>query len=286
MNFPHMVATLFVLALLLSACAAGTPAAPAAAPTQEAAGATMSPPTQQPTSPGETVKPPAVVTEASTGKEGLPLPAGKPYDVEISAADGLKIKGTFYPASGAPPHAGVLLLPILGASRTTWVDFATKLADAGYTALAIDLRGQGETGGSADWTKARDDVQRAWAYLAGQPDVDPTRTAIIGASIGANLALITGAAEPEVKTVALLSPGLDYRGVTTTDAVKAYGDRPLLIVASQEDTYAAQSSQSLRDLAQGEAQLQMYDGAGHGTAMLSAKPELSGLLLSWLSQYL
>ena len=45
------------------------------------------------------------------------------------------------------------------------------------------------------------------------------------------------------------------------------GDRPILIVASNDDPQSAQSSQTLADLAS-DAQLQIYETAGHGIAML------------------
>ena len=67
----------------------------------------------------------------------------------------------------------------------------------------------------------------------------------------------------------LLEVALDYRGVTTDEQIELYGERPLLIVASEEDAYAADSSQTLADTAQGQVQLEMYNGAGHGTRMFA-----------------
>jgi len=86
--------------------------------------------------------------------------------------------------------------------------------------------------------------------------------------------------------VVLLSPGLNYFGVTTSDALEAYGKRPILIAASSEDTNSADSSQELVKTALGESKLLTYDGAGHGTAMLQNEPELQKIILGWLNQYL
>ncbi len=263
---------LLVFTLLATACAPA--ATPAAGNTRPATPATQA----------ERLATP--FAGAPSPQVSAPAAPAQPETVAITAADGLKIVGTFYPGSGSPPWPGVLLLHILGSNRGAWAGFAGQLAQKGYAALAIDMRGQGDTGGQMDWKQAPDDIQRAWAYISARPDVDPARTAIVGASIGANLALITGVAEPDIRTVVLLSPGLDYQGVSTQDAMPPYGERPVLIVASQEDTYAANSSARLRDLARGKSQLELYDGAGHGTAMLSAKPELAGLILDWLGQTL
>ena len=125
-----------------------------------------------------------------------------------------------------------------------------------------------------------------WNHLSSKPDVDPDRVAIVGASIGANLALLTGANEEGVKTVVLLSPGLDYSGVKTGEAMAAYQNRPVLIVASEEDTYSADSSRVLEESAVGEVSLVMYQNAGHGTNMFVAEPELGELLIDWLETYL
>jgi pimeloyl-ACP methyl ester carboxylesterase len=177
---------------------------------------------------------------------------------------------------------------MLGSNRQVWANngFSQLLADSGYAVLALDMRGHGETGGSRDWDLAEEDLQMAWEWFTGLDEVAGGDTAVIGASIGSNMALITGANIPDVKTVILLSPGLDYRGVTTDDAIAAYGNRPVLIVASQEDSYAANSSETLADLAEGEAKLIMYNGAGHGTNMFGPQSDLAPALLDWLNSYL
>jgi len=220
--------------------------------------------------------PQATITDPSTDEE----------EVSITASDGLAIRGTFRPGDGPGPHPGVLLLHMIYGSRMQWQDFAPQLSQAGYASLAIDMRGHGETGGKADWTQARDDLQRAWEFLAARPEVDPQRTAIVGASMGANMALVSGTAEARVKALVLLSPGLNYYGVQTEDPIAKYGKRPVLIVVSRDDSYAAASSQKLSELAQGAVQLQLYEHAGHGTEMLERQPELGALILSWLNQQL
>src|SRR6266849_2861657 len=70
------------------------------------------------------------------------------------------------------------------------------------------------------------------------------------AAIGANGALLFAAEEPRVRCAVLLSPGLDYHGVTTEAAI-AQMKRPVLLVASEEDEYSAQSARRLERLAPG-----------------------------------
>jgi hypothetical protein len=62
--------------------------------------------------------------------------------------------------------------------------------------------------------------------------------------------------------------------------VVSYGDRPLHIVASEEDSYAADSSRTLVDLAE-NGRLILLQDAGHGTNMLFSE-DLQAEILAWL----
>ena len=205
----------------------------------------------------------------------------------VQTADGLELVGTFYaPQQPAPPWPGVILLHMVYGSRQDWQEFAGELTGAGYGVLALDMRGHGDSGGSLEWDKFEDDLMQAWDYFTSRPDVDRDRSAVVGASIGANMALLLGARQPAAVAVVLLSPGLDYYGITTSDVLETYGLRPLLIVASEEDTYSAQSSRQLLELAGGETHLEMYPGGAHGTVMLSRQSGLARLIVGWLNGYL
>ena len=285
--------------LLLAACGGSAPESDVAdtavpPPSPTTVPATKTPPPLPPTAPADTAVPPVPTDEATEipatqapSATVLAFPASV-KDVTIPGAEGLEMQATLSLPAGSPPFPGVILLHMLGSERQVWAGngFSQLLADNGYAVLALDMRGHGETGGSRDWDLAEADLQMAWEWFTGLDEVDGENTAVIGASIGSNMALITGANIPEIKTVILLSPGLDYRGVTTDDAIAAYGNRPVLIVASQEDSYAADSSQTLADLAEGEAKLIMYNGAGHGTNMFGSQPDLASELLDWLNSYL
>jgi pimeloyl-ACP methyl ester carboxylesterase len=242
-------------------------------------------------------EPEAQEIEASpTGENQMPSePEPKEFAIQpgveniiIAGAENLPLQTTLYTPGGSGPLPGVILLHMLGSDRQVWDDngIADTLVNNGYAVLAVDMRGHGETVGSIDWQLAPEDLRLAWEHFTSLDTVDPQRTAVIGASIGANLALLTSADQPAIRTLILLSPGLDYRGVATESPLEKYGARPILIVASEEDTYAADSSRTLADLAQGESQLEMYNGAGHGTRMISAQPELADLILTWLDKNL
>ena len=76
-----------------------------------------------------------------------------------------------------------------------------------------------------------------------------------------------------IRSVALLSPSMDYRGVRIDAAMRKYGKRPALLVASREDPYAWRSVRELSKDATGR-EMNLLERAGHGTAMFEQDDSL------------
>ena len=210
--------------------------------------------------------------------------------VAFRTDDGVTIAAAWYEPSFRPAPA-VILIHMLGRSRRDWDGFASRLAGAGIGALAIDLRGHGDSpyvaSGSdgPDYAAMVKDVAAARRYLITRGDVRPSRIGIAGASIGANLAALEAASDSSVASVALLSPSLDYRGLRIEAAVRKYGSRPMLLVSSDDDPYAHRSAQDLEKTG-GVRELLSLTGAGHGTNMLNRSPELPQALVDWFRRTL
>ena len=213
--------------------------------------------------------------------------------VIIDSPDGVRLIGTFYVAERVNSPA-VLLLHQWQSDRHSYDEFAKRLQAKGFAVLSIDGRGFGESTKAVDgMTVPPDrsersvramlgDVNAAFDYLGRQQDVDPTRMSIIGASYGSSLAIIYAADHPNVKAVALLSPGLNYFGnMPTEPAVKKYGERPLMLVAASDD---AESADAVRELktASPNAEDKVYERGGHGTTLLQAGAGLDNLLETFL----
>jgi len=131
------------------------------------------------------------------------------------------------------------------------------------------------------------DVAEAVKFLAAQPNVDRNRIGIAGASYGSSLAIIHAAGDTNIKAVALLSPGLNYFGnLATEPPMKTYGARPVLLVASEDDTESA-AVRRLDSLAAGDKyQTQIYKKGGHGTGIFAAGVGLGKTLLEFFRQNL
>jgi len=231
--------------------------------------------------PGQNI-PEAAAAPSGMDVEGVvPLPGESTFEV-VASQDGLRIKAMLYPADVQPAPAA-LLLPMLYGRKEDWRPLIPRLQQGGYTVLAVDLRGQGVTGGAANWTQARQDVLDMLAALRALDGVDGERIAVIGAGIGADLALTGCAASTFCDAVVALSPGLDDQGVPTEGAVAQLGDRPLLLAAAVDDPAGAGAAQALDGLAGGPHELLLLDGSARGTGLLEARPDLAGTILAWLN---
>lgn len=212
--------------------------------------------------------------------------------VSFTTVDGIRIVGNYCPGANTGPAA--LLLHMMPATKESWADLAARLVRGGLSVLAIDLRGHGESvegpdGRRLDYkffneaehqAKIRD-VEAAVGWL-GEQGHDAAHLAVVGASIGANLAIAYAADHPEIPAAAALSPGLDYRGITTPDKVRRMRpEQGLFLAASQEDELSFLADRELAGL-KADAMIKQYRGAGHGTAMFAAVPGLIEEFAEWL----
>jgi len=196
-----------------------------------------------------------------------------PEPILLNTDDGVRISGAYYAADQLRGQA--LLLHMMPATKESWSAFAFALAENGIASLAIDLRGHGESDGGPDGYRAFSDAEHQAKRLDVEAGLSWLRTrakatlAIVGASIGANLAISAAAAHEDVVSCVALSPGLDYRGVTTPEAFSSLqaGQR-LLVAVSEGDAYSAESVAKLEKAATSvRAEFMRREGGAHGTAM-------------------
>lgn len=211
--------------------------------------------------------------------------AGRP--VTFASTDGVTIAGEYFESTSRPAPA-VLLVHMLSKSKGEWRDLPDRLRDAGMTALTIDLRGHGQSSGSAqDLPAMVQDVRAAVHWLATRPNVRGDTIAIVGASLGASLALLAAVDLPQVRAMALLSPSLDYRGLRTDmGLIKRLGSRAIWLSASAEDPLALRT---LRDFAaepSGPREQHVSGAIAHGTVLLDRDNDVARALVDWLRRSL
>ncbi len=233
------------------------------------------------------------------------LPArAEPREEWFETSDGVTISAAYYAPPGKKPAPGVVLVHMYSRSRSDWSGFAEELQKSGHAVFALDLRGHGKStkrkGDELDWRAFQEpewlaavaDIRGAIDHLAKKKEVDAKRVFVIGASVGANLTLRCAAAEEKgketVRGVALLSPGENYCGVASMDALERYGSRRLFLAASEDDAETCADTKRLAERAQDPAkQVKIYPRAGHGTEMFGReepKGDLAASLKAWLAE--
>jgi alpha-beta hydrolase superfamily lysophospholipase len=209
--------------------------------------------------------------------------------VEFLTNDQVTIVGEWYSAGDGSKK--VLLLHMMPTNKESWAAFQDKLSESGISSLAIDFRGHGESvkgeRGNLDYKNFTDlehqakirDVLAAVKWLkVGGDDL-----AIVGASIGANLACQWGAEHPDTRAIAALSPGLNYRGVLAMPLVRALTrSQFLFLAASDDDRESFNAAQKLNETSLAKTKLKLMRNAGHGTEMFNREPSLMEELASWL----
>jgi len=228
--------------------------------------------------------------------------------IEITAAtsDDLTMHGWFTPSpdAGAPL---VVMLPMMGRAHDSYAPLvhglyvaASKASIAGQKTsipniLTVDLRGHGEsvisgkdtlsfqTMPDAQFKKYPDDVKTLIDRLLADKSLRINRQGIIlvGASIGANTAIMTAPLLKGVTKVAMLSPGLDYHSLKPAEAMKEFTGK-VFVGACENDSYAAESSTSLTEMAPEHTVIHIYLGHDHGTNIILNNKKAMSQLADWL----
>jgi len=208
------------------------------------------------------------------------------HTVTFRSASGATVTGLMIDARERPAPA-VVLVPMLGRPKDDWQAVAQRLADVNISALAIDLPSTTvpeDPGALLGWHEG---IGAAVGYLGGRPaDVRPGAIGVAGVSLGANLTLVAAAPDPRIRSIALVSPSLDYRGVRIEALLPQYGDRPALLMASVHDPYAARSVRGLAQDASGAREVRWSSIPAHGSVLLSRDADLARALVEWFQRTL
>lgn len=122
---------------------------------------------------------------------------------EFQASDGVSLRGWRIP--GPPGAPGVVLCHDLGGSKEAMLSLAIALQKAGFTVMAFDFRGHGESGGTGSTlgVEEKRDVLGALDYLGSVAGVDGKRLGVYGVGMGAQAAVRAAADRPAATVLVL-----------------------------------------------------------------------------------
>jgi dienelactone hydrolase len=207
--------------------------------------------------------------------------------VTLTAADGVKVYGTWYRAE--QPKALILLFHQAGSGSGEYATIAPKLVAQGYSALAIDQRaGDGMFGEN----RTAKELGREAGYLDAKPDLEAALAwakdkklpvLVWGSSYSAALVFLVAAEHPgEVAGVLAFSPG-EYLG--TEGMVKAAAAKvsvPVFVTSAKDDKEIADARAIESAVpAANKTQFVPQKGGVHGSSTLIPARNAAGAGENW-----
>ncbi|MHB0997240.1 MAG: alpha/beta hydrolase [Elusimicrobiales bacterium] len=199
--------------------------------------------------------------------------------VTLNAEDGWNLNARYLPAAEGSPT--VVLIHTHKSDLTEWEPWLKPMKRYGFGYLAFDLRGHGNSfvapdgsttswrafsvsGSDNEYNRMLRDVDAALAFLSTN-SVTAAQTVLAGDLLGANLAIKAAAINQEILMVIAVSPVLNVNDVLSVNPLRAYGRRPLLLIAGADRAKQYKEFQLLNDIAR------MACGKSNVTVMVEAK---------------
>ena len=224
----------------------------------------------------------AVIEGAAVEPEGSEA-AFRTYDL-------VELHASFEMPAGIPaPVPSALLLHGYGEDRSVWREFRRELLSRGWAVMALDLRGHGQSKtrnqtpmqATQEWRNSPHefpvDLDPALDWLKARPRVNTQKIVVIGADIGANLALIASGRFPEVRTVVAIKPNL-AESLAMAGSAQDFQPRSALIVVAD-----ANEGNRIRALVKAPSRVQVVPLSGGTSQSVASKPVVDATL-QWLKE--
>lgn len=201
---------------------------------------------------------------------------------DLVTSDGIKIH--IYETTLDNPQGVVITLTgITGPSVTAFYGQAQLVSELGFEAVMVDARGHGLSGGDKISLGVGDvkDVEAVTEYIRSKPGYEDKPIVVMGLSMGGATAINSGSLNDEIDGIIALSPfsswsdvcvdnvetkgfprwlgelfrpgvwihgflnhGKDFFTITPENCIEQVGDKPILIMRSEEDTIAPLTNQA------------------------------------------
>lgn len=246
----------------------------------------------------------AVSTVLSERADARAWPIPDSAEVTVMSPDSLELVGYLYWPKDAKnvKLPVVLLLHQRAETHAVWKNLTDQFCGSDLAVFALDLRGYGysiydfrtkrnrptNTFYIGEQLRYPEDIRMMMAKLFAEHGrkLDSTKIVVIGAELGANAGLIYAADDPRVGLSILISPGLEYTGLTLAEPLIKYGERPLFMITNKYDTYSMESLTLVSDLVPRVLDVMVYDSYRYGNDLVNTEVSLPLKLLEKIRQYL
>jgi fermentation-respiration switch protein FrsA (DUF1100 family) len=139
-----------------------------------------------------------------------PAAAGIPDGelISVTTEDGVELRGWYLPPNPAPPEGTRApgLIWFYGNMETVGeiAPWLREFRPPGIGMVVLDYRGYGESSGAPSEAGVYLDAEAAWSFLTQRPEIDSTRIAVYGRSVGSAVALYLATERP-VRAIVLES---------------------------------------------------------------------------------
>ncbi|MBI4657207.1 MAG: acetylxylan esterase [Elusimicrobia bacterium] len=209
--------------------------------------------------------------------------------VSFASEDGWQIKGKYL----NPVQGNYVLVYIHSQKKNSseWNKALWLAKKYGYGYLAFDLRGHGESivspsgssvtyrsfniaGQDNEYNKMIRDMEGAISFLNSQ-SISNDRLVLIGSVLGANLAIKSAAIHKDIPMLITVTPVLNVNDVLSVNPLRAYGERPMLLISASNRARQYMEFQILNDMAKsysGRRNVAVIVGAtGFGVSILTGQ---------------
>lgn len=232
--------------------------------------------------------------------------------LRIESKSGIVFKADFLESDKSNSPA-VLILPGMSARRNPYKSLSKKLNKVGYNVLSINYYMLDKVSTNAKHKEKKkvldkrggtmglveNEVTASLDFLRLQESVDNDRICILGASMGTWTGFHSMAKYRDIKCLIMLSPLCAVSGKSfetydgTIDLAKAFGDRNLYIVASDDDRHSSKfpsatekSEYLISIMPNAIIDKKYYSGKSHSYSILTDHKEITDLLINWLNKSL
>ncbi|MFH1776471.1 MAG: alpha/beta fold hydrolase [Candidatus Omnitrophota bacterium] len=226
--------------------------------------------------------------------------------VTFTTKDAVVIVGSYYYHNDNISRPAVVCLHMWQGSRQDWDELAKKLQQQGFIVLSIDLRGHGESiikrekngkEKNIHWKKFKyavysemvNDALAAENFLLQQDNVDVQRIGLIGGSLGCSVAIKLATVSEHIRSIALLSPAMNYLGVDLSRDLPKLSKKDIPILVFLEETdFNYTSGKKFFTAYPGKKRLKVYNEKGHGTRLFlsDVKSEIENEIITQLNDNL
>ena len=216
--------------------------------------------------------------------------------VTFRTDDGWQIRGSYWEARG-PEACSLILVHDHSANRAGWEPYVGYFLSRGWSVLTFDLRGHGESvrhdTRSALLVEAREgkleggwprDVLAALAFVAAQPRADPSKRAILGVGLGADLAYAASARDWGAASIVSVSPN-DERAHRFA-GTGAFAPRGASLLYADRDAAGSEAALAFASCAHAPAECHAYEGSSAtGMALWEERqPEIVARAIAWIER--